>query len=161
MCERPFGVFTFVNPASLSHCIMWPVHDQMQAALALVLMICLHPGNLLAPWKMPQRISSSVMACGGSVCESPPQKAPTGPLIPRVANSFWLAISRPSLSAAIAAGAEAVLQLGHSFSLCVCAYVCGFRVVGSTCQANVLYSTYNKPGYDQSRWLRSLCWVIL
>lgn len=91
---------------------MRPVHDRMQAALALVLMICLHPGNLLAPWKMPQRISSSVTACGGSVCESPPQQAPTGPLIPRVANSFWLAISRPSLSAAIATGAGAALQRG-------------------------------------------------
>lgn len=117
MRERPFGVFTFINPTTLLHCIMWPVHDQTQPALALVLMICLHPGNLLAPWKMPQRISSSVTACGGSVCESPPQQAPTGPLIPRIANSFWLAISRPSLSAAIAAGDEAVLQLGHVFSI--------------------------------------------
>lgn len=161
MRERPFSVFTFINPTTLLHCIMWPAFDQTQAALALVLVICLHPGNLLAPWKMPQRISSSVTACGGSVCESPPQQAPTGPLIPRIANSFWLAISRPSLSAAIAVGDEAVLQLGHVFSLCEGAYVCGFRVEGSTCQANVLYSTYSKPGYDQSTWPGSLFWIIL
>lgn len=149
MCERSLGVFTFINLASLSLCIMWPVNDQMRAAHALVLMICLHPGNLLAPWKMPQRISSSVKACGGSVCESPPQQAPTGPLIPRVANSFWLAISRPSLSAAIAAGTEAALQLGLAFSVCVCAHERGFRVVGSTCQADVLDSLlYSKPRCD-------------
>lgn len=148
MCERPLGVFTFINPASLSFCIMWSIHDQMEAALALVLMICLHPGNLLAPWKMPQRISSSVTACGGSVCESPPQQAPTGPLIPRVANSFWLAISWPSLSVAIAVGAEVALQLAHTFSVCVCARVCGFRVEGSRCQADVLDSAYSKPWCD-------------
>lgn len=134
MCERPLGVFTLINPATLSLCIMWPVQDQMKAALALVLMICLHPGNLLAPWKMPQRISSSVTACGGSVCESPPHRAPTGPLIPRVANSFWLAISQPSLSAAIAAGDEAVRRwwrrLGCTFTS-VCVWFCvSFRVEG-------------------------------
>lgn len=86
-CERSSSAFTFVKPAGVA----WHQPDtraRPALALALVLMIYLHPGNLLAPWKMPQRISSSAVACGCSVCESPPQQAPTGPLIPTLANSF-------------------------------------------------------------------------
>lgn len=120
------------------------------AALALVPMICLHPGNLLAPWKMPQRISSAVTACGGSVCESPPQQAPTGPLIPRVANSFWLAISQPSLSAAIAAGAEAVLQLER---VCV-------RVWPFVCPWLEGITEYVSGRYSQRYTKKAMLWLI-
>lgn len=113
-------------------------------------MICLHPGNLLAPWKMPQRISSAVTACGGSVCESPPQQAPTGPLIPRVANSFWLAISQPSLSAAIAAGAEAVLQLER---VCV-------RVWPFVCPWLEGITEYVSGRYSQRYTKKAMLWLI-
>lgn len=114
MCEMPFGVFTFTLTRPVLDSVL---RDQLRIRGGAPT-IRLHPGNLPAPRRMPQSISGRVTACGGSECESPPQQAPAGPLIPRVANSFWLAISRPSLSAAVAAGAEGLPELsGNVFFL--------------------------------------------
>lgn len=155
MCEKPRGVLTFPNPTSpsprspgpaprASRCrFWWCVSTQT---------ICWHRGGchraLAAAWR--QHVAAQCVK---------------GPLIPAVANSFWLAISRPSSSAARAAGTEVVLQPERHVSMSVFvrrpANSAGINPSWLRSTAELLPVLYHQPGKTETMLFIWIYYYIL